>query len=345
MRRRNELIEELRGRIIRGAYPPGSRIPTRAEMVATLGGSTATIQHAFDQLEKEGFLVSRGKFGSYVSKAPPHLSKFGLVQCLPNCWGVTSLYRRNIDHVAKKITRGGDFELSIYEPLMPQSSSNDYVELLKDISSHCIAGIIFAGEPLPAWKDSIMAGALPKAVIGSQPHFYKDLPCVKVETSSFFDLALRDLAEHSRRRPALIMVDDDIARHAGRFRRLAEEAGLQTRPYWEQGVSWTSRINVVGLVRLMFNPGQKQRPDSIIVADDNLLEGVVQGLVESGVSVPDEVRLVCLVNRPILPDVAVEYTALGVSMEDVIGKALDMLVAIRQGRKIQMSEKIDISGS
>ena len=79
MQRRTTIAEELRQRIHSGRYPPGSKIPTRRELADELGVSSVTLQRAFDRLTELGFLVSRGKQGTFIADHPPDLANVALV--------------------------------------------------------------------------------------------------------------------------------------------------------------------------------------------------------------------------------------------------------------------------
>ena len=63
-----QIAQELRDRISRGDYPPGSQIPTEVELAALMGASRPTIRQALNLLEQEGRLTRVKGSGTFVSQ-------------------------------------------------------------------------------------------------------------------------------------------------------------------------------------------------------------------------------------------------------------------------------------
>lgn len=62
-----ELYRFLRSQIISGAFPYGSKIPSKRLLASDRGVSVITVQHALALLEDEGFLLAKERSGYYVS--------------------------------------------------------------------------------------------------------------------------------------------------------------------------------------------------------------------------------------------------------------------------------------
>src|SRR5688500_4572889 len=58
---------------------PGQRLPTLRELHVHLGGTRATLHRAVEQLQRDGFVESFGRKGTFVAEFPPHLCTYGLV--------------------------------------------------------------------------------------------------------------------------------------------------------------------------------------------------------------------------------------------------------------------------
>ena len=65
-----QLTEQLTLRILKGEYPPGSRLPAVREVAAQAGVNPNTIQKAFRALEEAGVITSRAGAKSEVSLTP-----------------------------------------------------------------------------------------------------------------------------------------------------------------------------------------------------------------------------------------------------------------------------------
>jgi GntR family transcriptional regulator len=62
-----QIMEQIRHRIAVGDWPPGSEIPSIRALAAATRVSVITVKRAFDDLEKEGVLVTRPGRGTFVS--------------------------------------------------------------------------------------------------------------------------------------------------------------------------------------------------------------------------------------------------------------------------------------
>ncbi len=63
-----QIAEQLRGQIVNGQYPLGSKIPTENELAQSLGVSRPTVRQALDLLAREGRLVRVKGSGTFVAQ-------------------------------------------------------------------------------------------------------------------------------------------------------------------------------------------------------------------------------------------------------------------------------------
>lgn len=66
------LYEQLRTSILSGQLAAGARLPPTRSLAAETGWSRNTVVSAFDQLQAEGYIVSRRGSGTYVASTLPH---------------------------------------------------------------------------------------------------------------------------------------------------------------------------------------------------------------------------------------------------------------------------------
>ena len=66
-----QLADDLRRKIKNGEYRPGSKLPSRSELRATLGISDAVIARAVWILKREGLVEPRMGSGLYVVEVLP----------------------------------------------------------------------------------------------------------------------------------------------------------------------------------------------------------------------------------------------------------------------------------
>lgn len=67
--RYEEIADDLRARIESGAYPPGSRMPSRRELGEQYGVSDTVLDKAFMILRVEGRVETLAGVGVYVREA------------------------------------------------------------------------------------------------------------------------------------------------------------------------------------------------------------------------------------------------------------------------------------
>lgn len=63
-----EIVEEFRTRILTGQILPGSRLPSVRELARTEGVTSTTAQRAYNELRRQGLLVSRAGSGTRVAR-------------------------------------------------------------------------------------------------------------------------------------------------------------------------------------------------------------------------------------------------------------------------------------
>ena len=65
------LATQMRYSILAGAWPPGSKLPTEAELIDETGLSLTTVRRSFEVLVKEGLVVRRHGAGTFVRDQLP----------------------------------------------------------------------------------------------------------------------------------------------------------------------------------------------------------------------------------------------------------------------------------
>ncbi|MEW2445104.1 GntR family transcriptional regulator [Micromonospora marina] len=69
--RYRQVAEELRHRILSGAIPPGSLLPSEATLMAEFAVARGTVREALSVLKSEGLTVSEKGRGTFARSAPP----------------------------------------------------------------------------------------------------------------------------------------------------------------------------------------------------------------------------------------------------------------------------------
>ncbi len=91
-----QIVERIKFRIVKGEYPPGSRIPSVRELALEAGVNPNTVQRAYAELESEGVLYTERTNGKFV------VNDSGLLNQLKQ-----TLSRSYIEDLFQKLTELG----------------------------------------------------------------------------------------------------------------------------------------------------------------------------------------------------------------------------------------------
>lgn len=68
--RYEQIRRALRGRIVDGRWPPGTKLPSEHELMDLFGAARMTVNKALHQLQRDGLVVRRRKAGTFVAVPP-----------------------------------------------------------------------------------------------------------------------------------------------------------------------------------------------------------------------------------------------------------------------------------
>jgi GntR family transcriptional regulator len=326
MRRRGSIVEELRQRFRSGDYPTGTRIPTRRELAKELAISPVTLQRAVDRLIELGFLRARGKQGTFLAEPPPDRSRFAVVFGEEPGQGGWNRFWTTIQREADAWQDASGRHFQAYYIANASMTSRGHRRLCADVADGGLAGIFFACSPFFLAGSPIFASPLPKVCIGevagaSSVVCLDPLPQV---WSHFVGAGRRRIGAIGTRG----MVNDR--------KRLCAEArrhGLEARPAWWLGlpVDPLHAECARDVTHLLFTGRPTERPDGLLINDDNLVPHATQGIIDAGLRVPDDVEVVAHANFPHATPAAVPCTRYGIDVRAMLGLVLDDLDRQRAG--------------
>ena len=168
-----EIAETLQAEIARGHFPPGSRLPTEADLSARFGVNRHTVRHALADLAARGLVLARRGAGVFVT---------GRATDYP-------LGRRVRFHQA--ITAAGQVpsrDLTRIETRLADAHEADLLSLNPGALVHVVEGVSKAdGQPLAAFRSVFPAARFP------------DLPAALSQTNSITEaLSHSGLTDYTR---------------------------------------------------------------------------------------------------------------------------------------------------
>jgi DNA-binding LacI/PurR family transcriptional regulator len=336
------IAEEIRRQIVSGAFPPGARLPTRKEWRRRFRTTPVTIQKAFDRLIAEEFVVARGRSGTFVADAPPHLRHYGIVfpfrqsasQPWPQFWiALLSLVNAHV--------RRSKSGLSVFYGNETHTDLDAYLKLIEEVQTHQVAGLLFVTDPFYLKGSPVLeAPGIPRVAVMAAPPHPGVVPLLA--GNDLLTRALDFLQARGRHRIAFIMPPLLLA--TGPFMsdlsRGVASRGMTTFPFWFQATDPLAPASARNIAHLLMSANRQDRPDGLVIMDDNLVPYATAGLVDAGVKVPEEVEVVAHCNFPHPTPSAVPAVRLGCDVRAILASAIDAIDRQRRGEAPPM--KIEI---
>ena len=340
----DEIVGRIRQSIIDGDYPPGSQLPTRTKLEESFDASSVTIQRALDRLVDDGYVVPRGRNGTFVAHDPPHLSHYGVVfpyrarkgDPWPPFWSA-------IANEAVALNQSGRKKISLFYDVEDQihSDAEDYRILLDCVLKQRLAGLFFVVDPRQLCDTPVVQlPGLPRvAICDREPQ--NGMRAIVLSAESQFRKSLAYFASRGRRKLAVIGVSRVMGEYEKLLPRLLKKYGMESRPYWIQGLDLICTETARNCVHLLMNRGQTERPDALYIADDNFLEHACKGLVESGVRVPHDVEVVAHCNFPDSTPSKLPVKRVGFDARTILAAALGLIDSLRRREEVLVKTRVD----
>lgn len=267
---------------------------------------------------------------------PPHLNHYGIIFPLPN--PTMAARSRFYETLHQEVLRrqGAPYQFSLYyynffEPFETVTPSPYHERLLADLAAQRLAGLILASSPEAfAHTPIITQPDIPRVALASLPNSL-GIPMIKFDIDDFFRKAFVTMTAHGRRKAAIFSIHLD--RHMAdqhTLLALAAQHGIEVRDYWRHGFSNDTRPQATAVTQLLMHLPDADRPDTLIIADDNLIDPIIAGLNAARVRVPEELQLIVLSNYPAPPPPSLSVQMLYFDCRAMLATALESLLHQRE---------------
>ncbi len=329
--RQRIIMDDLRQQIVNGTLPPNSRLPLRLQLLQKYDVSNVTLQRALDRLTLDGYIYARGRAGTFVAPHPPHLWQYGLVfPGSPSDQENWSLFWQALEAEAARITRNGPRRIVCYYGTEYPQESPDYHKLVDDLRHHRLAGVIFASQTARFQGLPVMTepGIARVEVAGASD---RGIPSVGSQGRSIITLALDYLKSRGRTKIAMILNSQVFNRWADFWVQAVSQHGLSSAARWLQGVDLRHPECAANVAEMIFYAGARERPDGFIIADDNLLETALSGLLLAGIKVGTDLDVVAHCNFPNTRAATLPIKRVGFDVHDILAACLASIDVQIQG--------------
>jgi len=340
-----QIADLLRQRILGGDWAPGHRLPTSRSLAEDFGTSQPTVHRAVAGLVEDGFIETRGRAGTYVASAPPHLSRFGIAfLSRPSRHDASwTLFHEALDGESQGAALPNGCRFVRYHGLIDHAPTNAAMqELISDVASKRLAGLILVGQINMLEQETLVIDPeLPRVCLSESED--PRIPSIYYDVDQWVSRAASTLIERGRDRIAHI----DFHAHEGlihdrrsidRLQRVAAEHGGMARPEWYLPASTQAPLAVSQMIQVLMSLPKDQRPNGLMVSDDNLLEYAVHGLMTAGVNVgpSGDMELVAHTNYPNRERSLLPVISLGSDVRWVLAKSIELL---NQQREVLLEKR------
>ncbi|MEX2607924.1 MAG: GntR family transcriptional regulator [Kiritimatiellia bacterium] len=282
----------LRDRIAKEEWSVGELLPAVPELQVEYDVSRMTLLRALKHLENEGLLSLEQGRGTFVrrNRAVSYVGMlFGDDIFNLGATPFTTLLAKAAQHYFED----REEELKFYfEPKSVGQSAQLDDHLSSDVDRNLVVGLITAGTNFNGPK-----GALP-GWLGSKIPWVDISPFegapyrVVLDSLSGIPMGLEELARRGCRRVAVLGFGPD--RHKV-VEASVHLSGMESHPDWIIPFNHPSEAAGFEVTGALLDRGT--RPDGLLILDDTLAKGVVQGLLARGLSAPRDLQLVAQANR------------------------------------------------
>lgn len=272
----------------------GARLPAETALAERFGVSTLTIREAVACLVEKGLVERRQGSGTYIldPRATRHV---GILLNLDlRAPGVGAFWVPVAEEFRRLMTTFGyrtRFYVGDHGPLEPAADNADGNEMLNDIEAGGVVGLLVLGQaPAAPIRQALAAHGAILIINGTLPGHQR---AAHIAYEELVRLAFTGLAAQGCRRIGVLGWGID-----------PQQVAVITT---ECSIAWDPSLHVhaphplrpgAGYVAFQRLAAQATPlPDGLVVCDEQHLQGVVLGVLEAGVQVPDGLRLASHVNE------------------------------------------------
>ena len=155
------------------------------------------------------------------------------------------------------------------------------------------------------------------------------IPRVFPELRGFLNRALDRLQQQGCRRVAIVALGVFAAFFA-HFQTQCRRRGMASRRHWELSLSLDQGESIRHCVHLLLQGPAGERPDGLVIADDNLVPQATAGIKDAGLA-PAELAVIAHCNFPWPTPSAVPVTRLGYSAREILETCINLIEQQRRG--------------
>jgi len=323
-----QITRHMRGLILSKALIAGTRLPTLTELAKLWNTSYYTVQTALTPLVSEGLLKRHQRHGTVVTENARQI-KTVAVYSGRSFWRIkhAAFYQTLYDELCEHFERQGIAVHLLVDSRPKEQQGTPWKPLITAIARSEVSAVVVL-MPEHAAASWLARLKIPVSILGllgprrCQIHFN-------------MDTLLRDslvrLKERKCRSVAMICAGGLPGFES--LVELAAEVGLKTRPEWVfLGDSWSEDFEDFGLDSFAAIWSGATKPDGLLVYPDNIARGAIMSILQQGVRVPEDLKLVIHCNEEVYFPCPMPADWQAVSIVKIVGALSENLRAQAEGK-------------
>jgi DNA-binding LacI/PurR family transcriptional regulator len=321
------VAQQLRQHIV-AQLKPGSQLPTFNEMEASFGVSRGVLRGAVTRLKDDGFIHAVDRRGLFVADRPPHLGRIALVFPQNPTHPEWPRFFTALQQQAAGIHESrDDIRFATYFDVSAQPASASFDELCRDVHAHRVASLmLMPGTHELGRIEPIASATLPRLFICGDPTAGRT-PSITVDTPQMCERMAQWLHGRKRSRIAAVGLWETSVPLLGTLRKKR----IVGKPHWALTVARANAEDVRTLVALLMDYPAKDRPDGLMVLDDNLTEHAISGLVATGIRIGKDADVIAHCNWPWPIPTLAPVQRIGFHARHLLEEAIRIAEQVRQG--------------
>jgi GntR family transcriptional regulator of arabinose operon len=347
-KRRNSsanIADELRLQFAKNVWPPGSGLPSNRKLAEMFGVSLLTMQRALERLRHESLIFVKDRSGTFVSPSKPSYSRYGMVfSLIPNSekgWSWSS-FNTGILREILASGEGDEWRGTPYFGVDGHSDSEGYRNLLEDLRQGNLSGLVFMPGAEIVVQNGIGNCHIPMVAFRSSRPLQSGIAYVNLDQGDVFEKSLNYLEGLGHRRIAVLTSSASSINYETEITAKISARGMETRPQWIQSASVQNPYWARNCMHLLMRLEQSERPDALIVTDDNLLSCAVLGLSASGVRVPEDLTIVTACNFPDYAQPSLPMKRIGFDLKAAVRTCVDLLSRKKRGESVPHLTNVEV---
>ena len=325
-----QITTQLRALILDGQLKLGTRLPGLRELAEQIGTNYFTVQAALTPLVGEGLIERRPRHGTVVIRNSLQFTSVGIYFGAEISQDGSSFYPGLYDCLFKKLQAAGIEARLFIDSRRLEQQGETCPHILKAIQNHEIQGVL-GGMLLPEHNQWLNELPVPVSLM-TTAHFANS---VKSDNRQMVRAALRQLADRGCKTVEML---PHRRFHGVEYGRICEEealaAGVELLDGMEQ-TAWdfypTKADYGYQVFKNRWHAGK--HPDALMVYPDPFIPGVITAILEAGIHVPEELKLIFSGNRELPMHCPLSVDWLMASISEMADAMIGQLQAQLRGAK------------